>query len=329
MTSPNPVPDDQFQDISQSDPTESFTPTIEVETIDPPVAPPELLPAPVVDNVNLLVAPPVELLVSQVLEALQGLQTLTQLALSDPGARDEARRQLERLAGGLLDLADYSQPSFAAESPLKLAWETLSERLQEFSPPPVTHKIVEMPLAPDPVPDESADSKKNKLAPDKSLIRRAVVASLESSGEVAFYINQAAQSFSRTNWQVTNLGANMPIMALTGMVEELRPAVLALIIGHGQLLSETIRLIADLKKHLPGLRVITLGPILARSNLTERLRGDLYSTNPSKAAELAEQFFDPLSRLGDRLKLEVDLSEEPEMTSPKTKSKKLKKEAEG
>lgn len=279
---------------------------------------------------TVLTDPPVEMLATQVAESLQALQTLTQLALAEAGARDEARRQIGKLAAGLVELAGRSGAILETDLPLKFAWETLAERLAGLVPEVASEDPAGTALetsASNPETPAPEDNSKNAVThlSDK-ILHRVIIASLEANGETAQHIRLAAQGFSSGQWQLTNLGTNVPIMALTGTVTEMRPAVLALIINQGQLISETIRLIADLKKRLPNLRVITLGAALANPNLADRLKTDLYSAEPAKAAELAAQFFDPLSRLGDRLNLVVELPEQAEVV-PTTSQ--FSKKAEG
>jgi hypothetical protein len=291
---------------------------------------PSQLASPGPAPVTVLTDPPAEMLATQVAESLQALQTLTQLALAEAGARDEARRQIGKLAAGLIDLAGRSGATLENDQPLKLAWETLAERLAglvpEVASDPLAGAGLEASASTLETPSPEEISKNTATPLSDKILHRVIIASLEANGETAQHIRLAAQGFSSDQWQMTNLGTNVPIMALTGTVTEMRPAVLALILNQGQLISETIRLIADLKKRLPNLRVITLGAALANPNLADRLKADLYSAEPAKAAELAAQFFDPLSRLGDRLKLVVELPE-PAEAAPATPQ--FSKKAEG
>ncbi len=275
---------------------------------------------------NELTAPSLEVVGSQLLAALEALQTLTRLALADRGARDEAQVQLERVAGNLKALGTHTLVGLTDAPALETAWKQILANLSTWrnSALAVTENPAEEETDSDQeTPSLSDDEIARRLsttipghlrpAPDQpggqdqSRLRRVVVASLEPNEEVGLMLRHAADSFSREAWVVTNLGPNMPIMALTGTVMEIRPSVLALVIGQGGLMAETVRLISDLKRQLIGLRVIALGPLLAHSNLNERLRADLYSDNPGKAAHLADQFFHPLNRLGDRLSLSFDL----------------------
>ncbi len=270
----------------------------------------------------------VEILATQVVEAVHALNILTQLALPKAGARDEARRQVSKLAEGLVELANRSGSAVEANPALKFAWERLEERLGELvslpnPEPPARAETVALDEAQlqITIPPHLQPPNYKPAESGAHSLQRVVIASLESAGEAAMHINQATRSFSQLSWSVTNLGTNVPILALTGRVLELRPSVLVLIIEQGQHLTETSRLITDLKRQLLGMRVILLGPMLAHTNLAERLRPDLYSVEPSKAAELADQFFNPLTRLGHRLRLDVDLQEQ--LTSEAQKPQKL------
>ncbi len=244
--------------------------------------------------------PTLQMLVAEVAEALQALHTVSTLAIPDSAARQEAQYQTQRLAQNLMLLIPRAGNDIQLEY-LQVAWDSLRARLELFLPPAA-------PFAPTP-PPEIRPMPEPVNAPnlnETTGIQHVVLASLETDGNTALYLNRAAQTFPRQSWQVTNLGAHVPIMALTGAVVELRPVLLALIFDKGQLIPETIRLIADLKARLPGLRVIALGPALAQANMAERLRADLYSSDPTKAAELAQQFFEPLARLGNRLRLNLE-----------------------
>ena len=282
--------------------------------------------------------PSVESLSQQVVSAVRALNTLAQLALAESTARLEARRQVSQLALGLTKLAGYSASLSKVDERLGRAWQTLAAELTDLT-------IQDEPsdMSDD---DEVADAnmgalsdeevsrrlgltipshlrlpgnQEARLAPtEASPTRRVLIASLETNGDAPLLINQAASSFPRDHWSVTNLGGNVPIMALTGTVMETRPSVLTLVMGQGEFVSETGRLIADLRRQLFGLRIVAVGPALSEPHLAERLRLDLFSAEATKAADLASQFFDPLNKLGQPLRLAVELSEtQPLVEQPK------------
>ncbi|HEX2914257.1 MAG TPA: hypothetical protein VH186_25890 [Chloroflexia bacterium] len=263
----------------------------------------------------------------QVISSLEALNKLIQLALVDSGARSEAQRLLGSLAQSLVELSEFS---LSSRPDLNSLWQLWSRNL-----PPLILAETEIEEA-DTAGLELSDSDLERRlsmtipphlriasnvegeASDKlngSNLRRVVLASLDADGTALQNVNKAATGFPLDIWSVTNLGANVPIMALTGTVMELKPSVLVLVLVKGQHLSETIRLVADLKRQLFGIRVLAVGPFLQQANLAERIRPDLFSADPSQAAELADQFFNPLNRLGDSLKLKVQLEEQAQSIS--------------
>ena len=276
---------------------------------------------------NDITHPSVTTLSQLIIDALRGLNTIVQLALSENTAQYEARQQLSALAHNLGGLAQQSLVELSSDAPLKAAWQSLVDELGVFV---LREEAEETDSDADSDEEEESTSEADALSEQEisrrlgigepsyhsealgsgQELRRVLVASLETQGDTPMLVAQAAGSFARETWQVTNLGATVPIMALTGIVMDSRPSVLVLIIGQGQLLAETARLILDLKRQLFGLRIIAVGPILSQPGLAARLQLDLYSSSPEKAAELADQFFSPLTKLGDRLQLSLELSNE-------------------
>lgn len=277
-----------------------------------------------------------EELSSEVAEALKALDRLIQITLSDNGPRAEARHQVNRLAVHLVKLVAPTAAELASGSRLKIAWENLATDLAELAEPiPTSIEAIEgEEEAPSILSEEELSRRLSMTIPAHLRLagnqevqpdagepidntRRVLVASLESQRGQASLVNHTAASFPRERWSVINLGVNVPILALMGTVMETRPSVLILVIEQGQFMSETVRLISDLKRQLFGLRVVAVGPALAQPNLTERLRADLYSSEVTQAAQLADQFFNPLNRLGDSLNLSMEL------TSPATEPAEL------
>ncbi len=261
--------------------------------------------------------PALNTLGQQIVEALQGLHTLSQLALAESTARHEADHQINRLARSLSSLAGLSVKATGMEADLKAAWHSISTDLTELAmhiPDPLEEDEEQLDEAL--ILSEQEISRRlgvlrspttSEASPVGKVLRRVLVASLESGEETPMLVNQATTSFSPLEWSVTNLGANVPIMALTGNVMETRPSVLALVMGQGQYLAETIRLIGDLKRQLFGMRIIAVGPALLQPTLAERLKVDLFSGRAEKASAVCEQLFSPLTRLGEPLHFSMDV----------------------
>lgn len=287
----------------------------------------------------------------QIVEAIRALENLVQLGVPENNARNEGKWQLYRLAQAISELAENNlSDRIDNESMLKDTWQLLQTELlqivEQVGQPSTEEVEAEMPS----LSEEDIARRLGTAIPPHLRVesfpreienakRRIVIASVEPGDSTALLVNQATLNFSKETWNVTNLGANVPILALIGTVMETKPGVLALVFNKGILLQETIRLVADLKLQLFGIKIIAVGPILNQAPITNRLGADLYSSDVTRTAELAEQFFSPLNKLGNQLELSVDLTESevtPETAnsagSPETAEKQTmpkKKVAEG
>jgi hypothetical protein len=264
-----------------------------------------------------------EMLSLQVVEAMRGMEMILRMSINEPAARSEARWHLSRLSESLINLSESAL--YNKNAALQPAWEALQSELRVFTTFTPEEK------APETVANLTQEEVARRLnisipshlrvgsmpkSDGDAVKRKVLIASLEKDDNTARMVNQAAVTFPAETWQVVNLGAHVPILALTGMVKDMRPSVLVLVVNKGQYMPETIRLIEDLKKQLFGMRVVAVGPALNHLNLADRLRTDLHSSDITKTAELAEQFFNSLNKLGDRLRLAVELPDEVTTTPP-------------
>lgn len=251
----------------------------------------------------------------QVVRGLKALNNMTQLAMRDRNAQLEAQHQIGLVADYLTRLVlryddgDFNKATFAlAENLRELAKQA---NPQNASPDELTAEMSE----------EEAARRLSLTVPlsmlerieipedadEDQARRRVIIASLEQLDSVLPLMATATNSFDRKRWHITNLGSNVPIMALTSTVREIRPGVLILVLARGQLVAETARLIEDLKKTFVGLKVVVAGPPFAKqANLGERLGADLYSPEVENVAELAEHALTPLSRLSEPLALSLE-----------------------
>lgn len=263
----------------------------------------------------------------QLFDRLNALDNLVQVAVSNSGARNEARHQLGKLAASIQTLLQRLPSNFEVAD--------VSEKLNEF--------IANIP--PDPLmlspekeaelnqPDletqeeskmqqrladyiEKIDDGENEVDGDianllESERRRVVVACLESGEASMRSTVEVSRSFDSLRWQVTNLGANTPIMALTSIINDVKPAVVVLIMHKANMLVETRRLIADLRKSLYGLKILIAGPIFEEQpSLSSTLGANAYQADLSQIARLAGYLLSPIKNLEEPLQLEeIDLLE--------------------
>lgn len=251
----------------------------------------------------------------QVVRGLKALDNLAQVAMRDRHAQLEAQRQVGLVADYLTRLVlryddgDFNKATYElAENLRELAKQA---NLQHASPEEIKAEMSE----------EEANRRLSLTVPVSMLERieipedsdvdqarrRVIVASLEQLDSALPLAAAATNCFDPERWHITNLGNNVPIMALTSNVREIRPGVLVLVLARGQLVAETARLIEDLKRTFVGLKVVVAGPPFAKqANLGERLGADLYTSEIETVAELAEQALTPLSRLSEPLALSLD-----------------------
>ncbi|MEI6047231.1 MAG: hypothetical protein WCS37_23050 [Chloroflexota bacterium] len=250
----------------------------------------------------------------QLVRGLSALNNLAQLAMRDRSAQLEAQRQIGVVAKALTDLTQRS-----GEGDFKEVAHWLGEnlaalaKLAELEHPPISAPSLGM-------SKEEAERRLSLTIPvslrehksrekgdvEKKDKPRLIIASLEQIDHALPLTAIAMNSLNLHRWEVINLGHNVPIMALTTRVQEIRPRVLVLVIARGQLVVETTRLISDLKKTFLGLKVIAVGePFTKFPQLGERLGADFYAPEVEKVAELAELALTPLNRLAKALTLSL------------------------
>ena len=251
----------------------------------------------------------------QIVRGLQALANLAELAMRDRNAQVEAQRQVGVVAQALMVLARQPQATDLSQalSPQSNKLIELSELTKLELPPAIDPALGmseeeaerRLTLTTPPALREHSDEEEGEsTVTDK---RRLIIASLEQLDSALSHTATAINSFDRERWEITNLGNNVPIMALMSNVQEIRPGVLVLVIARGQMIAETARLIDDLKKTFLGLRVVAVGePFGRHTHLGERLGADFYAPEVEKAAELAEQALTPLIRLAEPLALSLE-----------------------
>lgn len=253
---------------------------------------------------------------NEILASVKALENLIKMAIPETAARNEGKWQLYKTAKALAELAELSQKT-PNDQAVKV-WQLLgSQLLGNITPATEPHEDEPEEIVIDEedvarrlgtyIPKHLKTESPSRDREVENSKRRIVVASVEPGDTAATLVNQAVSDLSKEVWSITNLGSNVPILALIGTVMEIKPGVLALIFNKGILLQETIRLITDLKQQLFGIKIIAVGSILAQATVTERINVDLYHTEVSKMAELAEQLFNPLNKLGSQLDLAVNL----------------------
>ncbi len=250
----------------------------------------------------------------QIVRGLKALDNLALVALRG-NAQQEMQYQIRLVAKALSQLAERKQNAELGEQ-LKWLAQNLTELAAKASPlseedenevkSEMSEEEASRRLS-QTIPSNNVGNPANPADSHPNILRRAVVASLEHLDSALSLITTATQSFDRERWNVTNLGYNVPIMALTSNVKEVKPGVLVLTVARGQLMRETAQLIQDLKKNFVGLKVIAVGPPFENNtNLGELLGADLFAPEAEKAAELAEQALSPLNRLSAPLTLELE-----------------------
>jgi hypothetical protein len=250
----------------------------------------------------------------QIVQGLNSLEKLSQLAMPDKNAQLEAQRLLGQVADNLTrlilryDEGDFNKTTFElAENLRELARKghpanAHTEPEAEVNEQEALRHSFNMALFER--TRNGQEDEEEVLAP---LRRRVLIASLEQLDSTPPLVAIATQSFDREKWDVTNLGNRVPIMALTSTVREVRPGVLVMVIARGQFISETARLIDDLKRTFIGLKVVLVGPPFAsQSNLGERLGADLYAAEVESAAELSDHALTPLGHLAEPLALSLE-----------------------
>ena len=255
--------------------------------------------------------------VEQIVRGLEALNNLAQIAMRDRNAQFEAQRQIGVVAEALCNLPQYADEEGEFSSALTSLGQNLGELAGQVNLPNPATATPGLGMS-----EEEAERRLSLTVPilrehsyeeaiAKTSKRRLVIASLEQLDSALPLTGTAQNAFEVQRWDITNLGHNVPIMALTSTVREIRPSVLVLVISRGQFIAETARLIEDLKKTFVGLKVVAVGaPFGSQPNLGERLGADLYAPEVENVAELAEQALTPLNRLSEPLVLSLEESEE-------------------
>jgi methanogenic corrinoid protein MtbC1 len=254
-------------------------------------------------------------LAQEIVATLQALDNLTLVAIGEVMAKLEARRQIGGLAELLIELAartdkaDFAMNmNLLADKLAKLpivASEEEEEDSEEEASPVMEQSEINRRLALN-FPSHLNQSSQQKNLKQTS-VRKVMVACLERSDETPFLVRQAVANFDKENWNVFDLGDNVPLMVLLSSALEKRPSVVVLVISNGSLLTEATSLVADLKRKLYGIKVVAVGPLLkAQTNVGLRLQADLYAPETGKAAELADHALSPLQQMGNPLKFETE-----------------------
>jgi hypothetical protein len=264
---------------------------------------------------------------SNILKRINALQNLSRLAVPKKAARLEIQRQIRLLAVDLVALCrdDTTSPEYSNLSELaRLLENMMAEQAESELPLETTLELDEGRIDNTPVfpgrmamdiPGHLSRAGRRGVETENEPeieFNKVMVASLEASDAAYDLLREATGSFDLEHWQIRDMGVRVPILVLTNQVLSERPNVLVLVMVSGTLVSETIRLITDLKNRLAGLRVVVVGPALSKiENLAERLGEVAYSPEPARAAVLAELSIEPLTRMNNTpLRLDMDKLEE-------------------
>jgi signal transduction histidine kinase/methanogenic corrinoid protein MtbC1 len=97
-----------------------------------------------------------------------------------------------------------------------------------------------------------------------------------------------ANAFARAGWQVTNLGANVPLSAYISTLEQVRPNVLLLSMAMSQRLIEVKRVVQEVRELFPDLIIGIGGRVFTElPDLAQRLQVNFHGTTPEETVRLA------------------------------------------
>lgn len=103
-------------------------------------------------------------------------------------------------------------------------------------------------------------------------------------------ITMVANAFGRIGWNVTNLGANVPVSAFITTLAQVQPDVLLLSLAMSQRLVEIRRVVQEVREAFPHL-IIGVGGRLLNDlpDLSQRLGVDFHGTTPEETVRLASE----------------------------------------
>ncbi len=267
-------------------------------------------------------------LVEVIVTALNNLDRLARLASSNEAGQMELRRQIGQVASSLQQLSRKALEGDET-SGLEEAFVKLSQNLADLAVNATTGPILPPSFPPPPLSSDFSDhdsvsrvvmtipsylSHPQRLVDETETIeggiRQVIVGSLERTDSALSLLKQAESGFDSTRWEVLDMGVNVPILVFSNAVREKRPSVVVLVMSSGHLISETAWMIGHLRKKVNGLKVIVVGPPLAKiENLDSRLEADLFSNIASEAAQLADQAVSVVARIDQPLRLDMDQME--------------------
>jgi signal transduction histidine kinase/methanogenic corrinoid protein MtbC1 len=101
-------------------------------------------------------------------------------------------------------------------------------------------------------------------------------------------VTMVANAFGRMGWNVTNLGANVPVSAFITTLAQVQPDVLLLSIAMSQRLVEIKRVVHEVREAFPSL-IIGIGGRLFHDlpDLAQRLSADFHGSTPDETVRLA------------------------------------------
>ncbi|HEX2910855.1 MAG TPA: ATP-binding protein [Chloroflexia bacterium] len=103
-------------------------------------------------------------------------------------------------------------------------------------------------------------------------------------------ITMVANAFARAGWNVTNLGANVPVSAFITTLSQAQPDVLLLSVAMSQRLTDLRRVIREVHETFPDL-IIGIGGRLFHDipDLAQRLGANFHATDPDETVRMASQ----------------------------------------
>ncbi len=103
-------------------------------------------------------------------------------------------------------------------------------------------------------------------------------------------ITMVANAFGRAGWNVTNLGANVPLNAYITTLAQVQPDVLLLSIAMSQRLIEIKRVVQGVREAFPSLLIGVGGRLVGElPGLAERLNVDFHATTPDETVRMATE----------------------------------------
>jgi len=101
-------------------------------------------------------------------------------------------------------------------------------------------------------------------------------------------VTMVANTFGRLGWNVTNLGANVPVSAFITTLAQVQPDVLLLSIAMSQRLIEIKRVVQEVREAFPNL-IIGIGGRLFNDlpDMAQRLSADFHGSTPDETVRLA------------------------------------------